>query len=369
VVSWRNKNKYAALYTLAWTGYLLGGLVTMARDLGILGFNFFTTHAVEYGSALEVSLLAIALSARYNDFRKEKETAIKRSLEIQREATETLEQKVDERTAALNETLDDLKQTQGQLVLAEKMASLGQLTAGVAHEINNPINFVSANIDPLKLNIDDLIQTLEKNPELITEDLKYTIQESRQLLNVMEDGTRRTAEIVKGLRNFSRMDESDQKDMQINECIESTLLMMHSLINENQVKVEKELASIPVFEGNPGQLNQVFMNLFTNAVDAMNDNNNPETEKKLFVSTEVVEDSVKILVRDSGKGISDEDKEKIFDPFFTTKDVGKGTGLGLSISYGIIERHHGSIEVASANGNSGTEFTIILPFQKQGEKE
>jgi len=249
------------------------------------------------------------------------------------------------------------------------MASLGQLTAGVAHEINNPINFVSANIDPLKLNIDDLIQTLEKNPELITEDLKYTIKESRQLLNVMEDGTRRTAEIVKGLRNFSRMDESDQKDMQINECIESTLLMMHSLLNENKVIVEKDLGTIPVFEGNPGQLNQVFMNLFTNAVDAMNDSDNPEAEKKLFVSTEVVDENVKILVRDSGKGISEEDKEKIFDPFFTTKDVGKGTGLGLSISFGIIERHHGSIEVGSAKTNTGTEFTIILPFKKQGEKE
>jgi len=270
-------------------------------------------------------------------------------------------------------TLDELKKRQQQLVQSEKMASLGQLTAGVAHEINNPINFVSGNIMPLKRDIDEVMKLLEiystmddSNYSLkLREILKYrdnininfTINEINSLINGIEEGSKRTAEIVKGLRNFSRLDEEEMKETNIHEGIESTLLLLNSKLSEKQIEVTKSFRQVPQVKCYPGQLNQVFMNVITNAIDAIG------TRGKIFISTSSENHSVKVSIRDTGGGMSDEVKQKIFDPFFTTKEIGKGTGLGLSISYGIIEKHKGKIEVKSEIGE-GTEFIITLPIIK-----
>jgi len=249
---------------------------------------------------------------------------------------------------------NDLKKAQAQLVQSEKMASLGQLTAGIAHEINNPINFVSANVNPLKRNFAELVDLIKNKKALNADELNYTINETHQLLTGIEEGSRRTAEIVKGLRNFSRLDEEDMKKANVNEGILSTLILLKSKLKQKNIEVINSFDDLPETECYPGQLNQVFMNLITNAIDSIGQ------DGKILISTLKENNQIKISIRDTGKGMSDEIKQKIFDPFFTTKDIGKGTGLGLSISYGIIEKHHGKIEVKSKMGE-GSEFVITLP--------
>ncbi|HKR05145.1 MAG TPA: tetratricopeptide repeat protein [Bacteroidia bacterium] len=287
------------------------------------------------------------------------------------------------RNVELREALEQLKKAQSQLVQSEKMASLGQLTAGVAHEINNPINFVSSNINPLKRDIDEIMTLLEKYSELdqknypgkLTEimkikdqiDLGYTVKEIKSLLSGIEEGSKRTAEIVKGLRNFSRLDEEDMKKANINEGISSTLVLLKSKLKHENIEVINSFGDLPEIDCYPGQLNQVFMNILSNAIDSIVETKTAHTKKKnIFIATSNEMDRIKISIRDTGKGMSEEVKQKIFDPFFTTKDVGKGTGLGLSISYGIIEKHKGTIKVRS-DEQKGTEFIITLPFMKKNK--
>ncbi len=255
---------------------------------------------------------------------------------------------------ALAAALNELKLAQIQLVQHEKMASLGQLTAGIAHELNNPINFISANVNPLKRNINELIDELKKWSGAMNKTFNFTIEETNQLLKGIEEGSKRTAEIVKGLRTFSRLDEEKMMRANINEGIESTLLLLQNKLKHQNIEVIKLFGQLPEINCYPGQLNQVFLNLLTNAIDAIGN------EGKIFISTEKKKDAIKISIRDTGKGMSDEVKQKIFDPFFTTKEVGKGTGLGLSISYGIVEKHQGKIEVHS-DSVKGTEFIVTLP--------
>lgn len=275
---------------------------------------------------------------------------------------------------ALKESMDELKNAQEQLLQAEKMASLGQLTAGIAHEINNPINFVSANIAPLKEDLADILRVLvcydkivkEKFQEKefleikkLKEDVQYdlTIREVTKLLTGIEDGARRTSEIVKGLRNFSRADQNVFRKTNLNECLESTLTLLHSSY-KNRIEIVKKYGDIPEVDCFPGQINQVLMNILSNAIQAIPD------KGSIQIGTRVVGDMVKISVKDSGSGMSDEVRKKIYDPFFTTKEIGKGTGLGLYISYGIIEKHSGKIEVFSSVGE-GTEFVITMPINQQ----
>ncbi|HYV93943.1 MAG TPA: two-component regulator propeller domain-containing protein [Chitinophagales bacterium] len=288
-----------------------------------------------------------------------------RGLRRQRKILET---KVELRTR-------ELKKTQQQLIQSEKMSSLGQLTAGIAHEINNPINFVSANVQPLKRNLFEMKILMERYEGVIfnsdkreeLEKLKqqfekdFTIEESEKLLKGIEEGSKRTADIVRGLRNFSRVDEEEIKKANINEGIEATLLLLQNEQKHRNIEVIKSLAKIPEIDCYPGHINQVFMNLLTNAMDAIGtDAPQMMGERKIFITTFSENNHIKISIRDTGKGMTDEVKQKIFDPFFTTKEVGKGTGLGLSISYGIIEKHNGKIEVKSEIGK-GTEFIIFLP--------
>lgn len=275
------------------------------------------------------------------------------------------ERKVNEELAA---TIRELKSTQAQLTQAEKMASLGQLTAGIAHEINNPINFVYAGMDALHTNIEELL--LWTNKESIKQEFydEYDelIDETRVLIKDIQIGAMRTFEIVKGLRNFSRLDEEEVKKTHINDHISTTLILLQNQIKENQIIINKELdISISLIKCYPGQLSQVLMNICSNAIQALIEKNKVKENKKittptLTIKTQNQENHIMIIIADNGIGMSQETQKKIFEPFYTTKNVGEGTGLGMSITYGIIEKHQGEIIVKSKLGK-GTTFEIRLP--------
>lgn len=271
----------------------------------------------------------------------------------------------------LEKTYENLKLTQAQLIHAEKMSSLGQLTAGIAHEMNNPMGFIKGGVQNLKLTIDDLYAVIDSyeaiktdNPLTIKEHLESCKAECRELLaetresisQLFKDtlfGTERVTEIVNGLRVFSRHDEAKIKNSDIVENLESALMILKHKC-KNRVEIVKQFdPNIRFIDCFPGQLNQVFINLISNAIDALGDSGT------LIISTHDLSDKIQLSFKDNGCGIPDEIKDKIFDPFFSTKEIGEGTGLGLSISYSIIEQHKGKIEVFSKVG-VGTEFRITL---------
>jgi len=262
------------------------------------------------------------------------------------------------------------------LVESEKMASLGQLTAGIAHEINNPINFVTANVEPLKRDIRDLLTLIDNyeslDPEqnisdqlekihLLTKelDLDYLKTEVDELIDGIGEGANRTAEIVKGLRNFSRLDEGDLKFANVNDGIQSTLTILDNELHS--IEVNKQLVDIDTIECYPGKLNQLFMNLLTNSIQAIRSKN--VSGGKIELRSKRIEDEIELRFKDNGIGMSEETKNRVFEPFYTTKDVGEGTGLGLSIAYSIVELHHGTIKVESVLGE-GSEFIIRLPLKQ-----
>jgi PAS domain S-box-containing protein len=273
----------------------------------------------------------------------------------------------------LSKVLENLKSAQAQLVQSEKMASLGLLTAGIAHEINNPINFIAANIKPLKrdielikkylMRLEEAVLAEEKNSSYWEKlkqemDIEYSAEEIEQLLHGIEDGANRTFEIIRGLKEFSRLDENDLKKADINQCIITTLTLLQSSISD-KIEVEKRFGKLPMVECFPGKLNQVFMNVISNAHQAI------EGKGKVIISTDTdpMGTHVIVSIKDNGKGMTEEVKKRIFEPFYTTKNVGEGTGLGLFITFGIIENHKGKIEINSVP-NEGTEFIIKLPVDR-----
>jgi len=340
--------------------------VTTDDEVGELtiAFNSLIKSVKEHIEALEIS---------------------KQSLEVRvAERTEELSQKNHELQSAydqLADALQNLQQTQAQLIQAEKMSSLGQMVAGIAHEINNPVSFIYSNLEHASNYAQDLMRLVElyqqqypdRNSVIQAEteaiDLDFMAEDFTKIIHSMKNGADRIRRIVLSLRNFSRLDESELKFANIHEGIDSTLVILNQRLEE-KITVIKEYENLPSVKCYPALLNQVFMNMIDHAIAALEEqtlstqNSIIATEKPtIWIQTKIIDiDLIRVEIRDNGIGILPEVLPKVFDPFFTTKDVGKGTGLGLTISDQLVEKHQGKIEVFSEPG-LGTKFWITLPVE------
>ena len=308
--------------------------------------------------------------------------------------TTELEQRVAERTTQLSESLEHLQQAQVQLIQSEKMSSLGELVAGVAHEINNPVGFIAGNINMSVEYTTDIFEHLKLYQEVFPDpgdtisdhaeeiELDYLMEDLPNVLSSMESGIERIRNISLSLRNFSRSDSNTCTDLDIHEGLESTLMILRHRLKANEqrpeIKICKNYGDMPIVQCYAGPLNQVFMNVLANAIDALDEHN--EREKKTYddliehpneitLTTKLVgSQTVEIIIADNGPGIEESTIETIFSPFVTTKPVGKGTGLGLSIGHSIIvDKHHGSLSCQSEIGK-GTAFTIQIPVKQKHQE-
>lgn len=296
-------------------------------------------------------------------------TSLKEKKEIEEELRTSKEE--------LFEEHQKLKETQSQILQSEKMASIGQLAAGVAHEINNPLGFISSNIGTLNKYVQKLAEFIDAQAAVVEtlsspadqEELKtlrkslkidFLLEDTKDLISESLEGSERVKGIVKNLKSFSNIDQSDCLPADINECIETTLNVVWNSI-KHKATVEKEYGKLPLFTCYPQQLNQLFLNLLLNAGQAI------EKEGIIRIKTWADDEAINISISDTGIGMPENILARIFEPFFTTRDVGKGTGLGLSISYDIVKNHHGDICAESKVGE-GTTFSIKLPLNQELDK-
>jgi signal transduction histidine kinase len=347
--------KPAKFFLIAWSILVVSVIIFALNNLGIIPYKPYFQGAMLFGSSIEVVLLSIALADRINVLKKEKEDSQKEALvmakeneRIIREQNTLLEQKVQMRTKELqgaNEelkvTLENLKTAQMQLVQSEKMASLGVLTAGVAHELNNPLNYIHGGYTAI-------------NDELENEHSDLNKEELKQYLQWIQSGSEKAIRIVKSLNIYSRTSEDYTEDCNLNAIIEDCLSILQHRIKD-QIEVKRALSdNMGTVKGNSGKLHQAVLNLLDNATDAIEQNG------VITISTSTTDHHATLTIEDNGSGISKEHLNKVLDPFFTTKPPGKGTGLGLSIVHSIIQEHGGRIHFDSEPGQ-GTTVTISLP--------
>lgn len=410
VVSWRKGNTSALWFLVAWTIFLIAVTMQALRDFGVVASTQMTAAFMPIGTVLEMLLLSFALGDRINVLKRSSDQANAKALaasleneRIVKEQNAELEARVRRRTEdlakanrGLTNALDDLKGAQDQLIQNEKLASLGQMTAGIAHELNNPINYVQSNATSLRRDLEELIEIVnahslalealsEGSPgamEMVTSarekarslDLGFLIEESRQLIQGILDGADRTAHIVGGLRVFGRMDGDKLVAASLAELLEASITVLGNRArNRARIAVELE-EGVPDLWCQSGKLSQVFMNIIVNAVQAT-ESRWPEMEDRVVevALTGVKDDdgkceALQVVVRDNGTGMDELTRQRIFDPFYTTKDVGKGTGLGLSIVKGILDDHNAQVLVESET-DAGTSFTLTFPLNADASAE
>jgi signal transduction histidine kinase len=344
----------------------------------VSGWLKASTAAISLGTAALLFWLTPKLLAIPN---VPKLSALNVALEKEIVERKLVETKLSLQTQQLEETLLELQRTQAQMIQTEKMSGLGQMVAGVAHEINNPVSFVYSNLVPAREYARDFVELLElyqqeysQPPQEIQDkiaeiDLDFIKEDFMKLLDSMQVGTERIYKIVLSLRNFSRLDEAEFKKVDIHQGIDSTLMILGNQLKatskHSEIQVIKEYGDIPLVECYPSQLNQVFMNIIANAIDAFKENDT-NISSQIIISTQNVDNNhIEIIIADNACGIPPEIHSKVFDPFFTTKQVGKGTGLGLSTSYEIITDKHGGKLYFESTLLEGTKFIIEIPIYHQ----
>lgn len=407
IVSWRKGNPSAPWYFVAWSIFLVAVTMQALRDFGVLSSTPMSAAYLPIGTVLEMLLLSFALGNRINILKRSSDNANAKALaasleneRIVKEQNAELETRVRERTDALakansglSSALEDLQGAQDQLIQTEKLASLGQMTAGIAHELNNPINYVQSNATSLSRDLEELIEVIGAHVEALSAfekghpeamqltakaqelsrslDLSFLVEESRQLIQGILDGADRTAHIVGGLRVFGRMDGDNLVAASLGELLEASITVLGDRARSKaDMNVQLE-EGLPPLWCQSGKLSQVFMNIIVNAVQAT-ESRWPDVEaRKVEVALSGVKDaggsfeSLKVLIRDNGTGMDESTRQRIFDPFYTTKDVGKGTGLGLSIVKGILDDHGAEVTVQSVVGE-GTEFQLLFALDAKG---
>jgi signal transduction histidine kinase len=411
IVSWRRGSPSAPWYFVAWLIFLVAVTMQALRDFGVLPSTQMTATFLPIGTVLEMLLLSFALGNRINQLKRSSDEANAKALaasleneRIVKEQNAELEARVRQRTEALaaangelSAALEDLKGAQDQLIQTEKLASLGQMTAGIAHELNNPINYVQSNATSLNRDMEELIEIIEAHAAALAAlaegapgaadmverardrarqlDLQFLMEESRQLIKGILEGADRTARIVGGLRVFGRMDGDELVEASLQDLLEASITVLGNRARSRaRIEVNFEEGT-PALWCQSGKLSQVFMNIVVNAVQAT-ESRWPEAEDRLVsVQLTALSDganageptSLEIRIRDNGTGMDDTTRQRIFDPFYTTKDVGKGTGLGLSIVKGILDDHGAVIRVESAL-DKGTCFILTFPLHASGSK-
>ncbi len=376
-------------------------LIVNNKFWGFIGFD--NCQEARSWDSLEVDLLAAAAAAialhqeralaekSLSQAKEELEIQIDKRTKALKDANYQLLLEISERSAAqraLQVSLENLKKAQTQLVQSEKMSSLGQIVAGIAHEINNPISFIAGNLLYANQYTSDLLDMLrlyqkycpQPGAEIFKRsqeiDFDFLVTDLPKLLESMEVGAKRISDIVLSLRNFSRLDEAEMKSVNLHEGIESTLLILqHRLNSQNRnsaIQIIKDYGKLPNIECYPDKLNQVFFNILNNAIDALEEstvyrqqsiviNSGLLTKSEIRISTELAVNNIRVRIADNGPGMSEQVKAQVFDPFFTTKPAGRGSGLGLSISYQIVVESHKGVLCCTSKQGEGTEFCIEIP--------
>ncbi|HMP28302.1 MAG TPA: 7TM diverse intracellular signaling domain-containing protein, partial [Saprospiraceae bacterium] len=368
----------AKYFIYAWTVLLLGVIVFILKDFNFVPYNWATIHSLQIGSALEALLLSFALADKINIYKNEKDIAQQKMLLSLQENEKLilnqnieLEKKVQERTALLHKSLDDLKSAQAQLIQSEKMASLGELTAGIAHEIQNPLNFVNNFSEVSEELIEELQDDVDNNR---IDGIKNLTSDLKEIINKIRYHGKRAENIVKGMLQHGRATSEEKIPTDINALVDEYTRLAYHGIRAKDKSFNTELLTefqpnLPKINLVPQDFSRVIINLLSNAFFAVHERSKKETisfSPKVIITTKHLNNFLYITVSDNGDGIPESIKDKIFQPFFTTKPTGQGTGLGLSIVYDIVKVHGGELRIENNEGG-GAKFIIQLPLEHNSQ--